>query len=114
LQPLHDHVTRFNTGVRSGDFGPMLATFCADAEMRFVNAPSGPFYGRANIAAAYAANPPDDEIEISNPRVVNGTLVADYGWRKLRTRAGELRLTLHGECISRIVVTFEQAQHVVM
>jgi steroid Delta-isomerase len=107
LQPLLDHVARFNAGVRSGDFGAMLDAFCADAEMRFINAPAGPFYGRDNIAAAYAANPPADEIEISNARVVDDTLVADYGWRKQRTRAGELRLTLGDGCITRLVVQFE-------
>jgi hypothetical protein len=107
LQPLLDHVARFNAGVRSGDFGPMFDAFCADAEMRFINAPAGPFYGRGNIAAAYAANPPTDEIEINDARVVDGTLVADYGWRTQGTRAGELRLTEGDGCIARLVVTFE-------
>jgi hypothetical protein len=107
LQPLHDHVARFNAGVRSGDFGPMLDAFCASAEMRFINAPAGPFYGRENIAAAYAANPPDDEIEISNPRIVDDTFVADYSWRRQGSRAGELRLTEHDGCIALLVVTFE-------
>ena len=30
---LHDHVERFNAGVRSGDWAPMLETFRDDGEM---------------------------------------------------------------------------------
>ena len=58
------HVERFNHGVRTGDFGPMLEQFTADAELHFEGVPVGPFVGRSVIAEAYAQNPPDDEIDV--------------------------------------------------
>ena len=58
------HVERFNHGVRTGDFGPMLEQFTADAELHFEGVAVGPFVGRSVIAEAYAQNPPDDEIDV--------------------------------------------------
>ena len=48
------HVERFNSGVRTGDYGPMLEQFTADAELHFEGVPVGPFVGRSVIAEAYA------------------------------------------------------------
>lgn len=107
LELFHRHVTRFNAGVRSGDFGPMLEQFAPDAELRFVGAPAGPYISREAIAAAYAARPPDDEITVANARVVDGTVVADYSWLREGRRAGELRLTPQAGQIARLVITFE-------
>src|ERR671925_16566 len=56
------HVERFNRGVRTGDFREMAASFAEDAEVVFEGIPVGAFRGRAEIAAAYLAQPPDDEI----------------------------------------------------
>ena len=57
------HVERFNAGVRSGDFGPMVAGFSDDARLVFEGIPVGPFEGRDAIDAAYREQPPDDEID---------------------------------------------------
>jgi hypothetical protein len=38
---MESHVARFNEGVRSGDWEPMLAAFADDAELRFENVPPG-------------------------------------------------------------------------
>jgi hypothetical protein len=35
MNVLNEHVERFNAGVRSGDFGPMLEPFADDAELAF-------------------------------------------------------------------------------
>ena len=40
---LQAHVRAFNDGVRTGDWEPMLDRFADDAELRFENAPAGPF-----------------------------------------------------------------------
>jgi steroid Delta-isomerase len=64
LRLLRDHVERFNSGVRSGDFGPMTELFTDDAELAFEGVPVGPFRGREAILAAYREQPPDDTIEI--------------------------------------------------
>jgi steroid Delta-isomerase len=105
---LHDHVSRFNAGVASGDFGPMLELFAEDAEMVFEGVPIGPFAGRDAIAAAYRESPPDDGLELLDAREEGGLVVAAYAWRAdSSSRAGELRLTREGGRIRRLVVTFD-------
>jgi steroid Delta-isomerase len=87
LSLLEEHVERFNAGVRSGDFGPMVAAFAEDAELVFEGIPVGPFFGREAIGAAYSAQPPDDEIVLLDG---DGT----YAWAKEpETPAGQMYLT---------------------
>ena len=97
---LREHVERFNHGVRTGDWTPMLAKFADEAELVFEGVPVAPFRGKEAIAAAYRDRPPDDEID----------LLADggYAWRRdSGRRAGELRLETADGQITRLVVTFE-------
>jgi steroid Delta-isomerase len=108
LRLLTEHVERFNDGVRSGDFGPMLAHFADDAEMVFDGVPAGPFVGLGPIAAAYRDQPPADEVRILDVREEGDMAAASYAWSTNPTvRAGELRLTRRGEQIAKLVVTFE-------
>ncbi len=107
---LDEHVRRFNAGVRSGDFGPMLELFADDAVLTFVGVPVGPFQGREAIAAAYRDRPPDDEIEVLDAWNRDGMLVALYSWRRDRGHAaGELWLVREGDLIARLIVTFDPA-----
>ena len=105
---LADHVERFNVGVRSGDFGPMVDWFTEDAELAFEGIPVGPFHGREAIAAAYRAQPPDDEIDLLDVEQDGaGRVVASYAWRKRPgVRAGALVLLPRGERIARLVVIY--------
>lgn len=105
---LDTHVARFNEGVRSGDFAPMLEGFADDAELAFEGVPVGPFRGKPAIAQAYSEQPPDDEIEILRTRE-SGTelIVVDYAWRaEPKTRAGTMIFRLRDGKIDRLVVTF--------
>lgn len=52
------HVRAFNHGVRTGDWEPMLASFADDAEVRFENAPAGPFSGSMRFAPPIATSRP--------------------------------------------------------
>ena len=105
---LDEHVARFNEGVRSGDFAPMLAAFADDAEMYFEGAPAGPFLGRDAIDAAYREQPPDDEIEIFDSEERDGEVVARYAWLRDEGRqSGEMRLTPRDGRIQKLVVTFD-------
>jgi steroid delta-isomerase len=105
---LDEHVKRFNAGVRSGDFAPMLESFADDATMVFEGVPVGPFVGREAIAAAYREQPPDDELDVLDVRDEGDTVVAVYSWRREPdVRAGELRLTADNERITKLVVTFD-------
>ena len=105
---LAEHVERFNEAVRSGNYEPMLAAFARDAEMRFEGVPVGPFAGREAIAAAYAQQPPDDEVVLlTEPRLEGDREESDYAWKREGTRAGRMILTARDGKIARLVVTFE-------
>jgi steroid Delta-isomerase len=105
---LTDHVARFNAGVRSGDFGPMVDGFTEDAELAFEGIPVGPFRGREAIAAAYRIQPPDDEIELLDvEQDSEGRVVASYAWRKRPgVRAGVLVLLPREDRIARLVIHY--------
>ena len=106
---LAEHVERFNAGVRTGDFGPMLEQFGDDAEMVFEGVPVGPFHGLGAIADAYRARPPDDELRVLQAAEDGDTVRASYAWlTEPEARAGELRLTHRDRQIVRLVVTFDR------
>jgi steroid Delta-isomerase len=102
LSLLEEHVERFNAGVCSGDFGPMVAAFAEDAELVFEGIPVGPFSGREAIGAAYAARPPDDEILLLDE---DGT----YAWAtEPAVPAGQMFLTEHDGEIARLVIRYDR------
>jgi RimJ/RimL family protein N-acetyltransferase len=107
---LAEHVARFNAGVRSGDYGPMLDLFTEDAELAFEGVSVGPFSGREAIAAAYRERPPDGTVAVLDVKEDGDRIVAGYAWSaEPAVRAGELRLTHDGERIGKLVVTFERS-----
>ena len=106
---LHEHVERFNEGVRSGDFGPMLEGFEDAAEMEFRGIPVGPFSGKAAISAAYREQPPDDEMRVLEEREIEGRIEARYAWlAEPDVAAGEMLLTTELGLIQKLVVTFDR------
>jgi cysteine desulfurase / selenocysteine lyase len=101
------HVERFNAGVRSGDFGPMVSAFSDDARLVFEGVPAGPFEGRAAIDAAYRQMPPDDEIDVvSIDEPDEGTVVARYAWKATGAR-GTMTLTHAADTITGLTVAFD-------
>jgi steroid Delta-isomerase len=99
---LEEHVERFNRGVRTGDFGGMVSFFAEDAEVAFEGIPVGPFVGRDAIAAAYAAQPPDDEIVLLDGE---GT----YAWaEEPEVPAGQMFLTERDGEIARLVIRYDR------
>jgi SnoaL-like domain len=108
LELLSEHVARFNAGVRSGDFAPMLELFSVDAELEFRGVPAGPFRGRDAIAATYNAQPPDDEVDVLDVEEDDAEIRAGYAWRRDDgRRAGDMFLTRDGDLITKLVVTFD-------
>jgi RimJ/RimL family protein N-acetyltransferase len=106
---LHDHVLRFNDAVRTGEWAPMLELFADDAELVFEGVPAGPFRGRETIAAAYAEQPPDDEVMTLRVAPGDREVTALYAWRKEPGAvAGRMLLTPGDARIARLLVTFEQ------
>jgi cysteine desulfurase/selenocysteine lyase len=101
------HITRFNAGVRSGDFGPMIAHFTDDATATFASLPIGPFHGRAAIEQAYREAPPDDEIEVlATTEPDDRTIVARFMWKRGRG-TGTIRLGHRGEALTDLSVAFD-------
>lgn len=99
---LESHVARFNDGVRTGDFGPMVAAFSEDAELVFEGIPVGPFVGREAIGEAYATRPPDDEIVLLD---AEGT----YAWSSAPdAAAGQMFLTERDGEIARLVIRYDR------
>ena len=91
---MESHVARFNVGVRTGDWEPMLQRFADDAELRFENVPAGPFDGLDEIRHAYREQPPDDEIrllgiqdDVDDNRVTGGVRMGARRHRAARARA---------------------------
>lgn len=111
IRLLHDHVGRFNEGVRTGDFAPMLESFSTDAELAFEGVPVGPFHGRDAIAAAYRERPPDDQLDVLEAWAEDGVAIGRYAWRAApATVAGRMLLTADRvDAIKRLVVTFESS-----
>ncbi|GGR47278.1 hypothetical protein GCM10010168_77700 [Actinoplanes ianthinogenes] len=98
------HVERFNNAVTSGDWSPFVEALHPDAVMRFVGVPAGPRRGREAIAAAYAAEPPDDTIGIAGVRADGERDVVDFAW----SRGGSGTLTLRyldGQVVELTVTT---------
>ena len=109
LDLLHRHVERFNAGVRSGEWGPMLEQFDDGAEMEFRGIPVGPFHGLEAIEEAYRTQPPDDELRILEERERDGRVEARYAWlADPDVAAGEMFLTSEGGSIRKLVVTFDR------
>ena len=103
---LDDYVERFNLGVRSGDWAPMLELLAPETELEFSGVPVGPFVGREAIGEAYRAQPPDDEIVLLD-RLDEGSAV--YAWAKEPTRpAGEMHIEAPAGAVVRIRVLYEQ------
>jgi steroid Delta-isomerase len=102
------HVAAFNTAVTSGDWDAFSARFADDATLAFVGPPVGPFTGREAIAAAYAAQPPDDTISLVGPPTTEGdeTVVA-YRWDGTGA-TGTMRFTAAPDgLLARLTVTFD-------
>lgn len=96
------HVQRFNYGVRTGDFDPMVSAFSEDAELVFEGIPVGPFVGRDAIAEAYRERPPDDEIVLLGGE---GT----YAWASApEVPAGQMLLTERDGEIARLVIRYDR------
>ena len=105
---MESHVARFNEGVRSGDWEPMLAHFADDAELHFENVSAGTFVGLEEIRRGYLAQPPDDQIQLLGIQddEHDGRVTAAFAW--MRGGTGRLVLEHDRGAITRLVVIFDQ------
>jgi Leucine-rich repeat (LRR) protein len=100
---------RFNAAVRTGDFGPFVATLAPGAVLHFDDRPIGPFEGRDAILAAYREQPPTDTLRVLSAEgdVFRGMRVR-IAWH--RGGGGTMRLgTQSAGRVVRIAVSFDPA-----
>ena len=108
---LADHVRRFNHGVRTADWRPMLENFSSDGMIVFDGVRVGPFRGHDAIERGYREQPPDDTISVlelleSTPE----RMIASFAWdNRPDVRAGELRFALDGRQIQRLTIRLDRA-----
>lgn len=106
---VYAYVETFNIAVRSGDFSALFARFTDDAVFRLENVPGAgtlEYAGREAYTAAYADQPPDDEIEIAGPvREDASVVVVPFRWRSTG-EPGTMRLTVDGDRVSALLVRF--------
>jgi hypothetical protein len=104
MDPLARHETLFNAGVASGDFGPWLETFHADATATFVGLPLGPFRGRDAIAAAYAENPPSSPMRVVDATRDGDVVRAHFVWDSAPDTGGIFVFELRGDRLASLEV----------
>ena len=108
--PSREHVAAFDAAVAGGDWSGFAERFAEDAEMVFVGVPVGPFRGRAAIAAAYAADPPGESLDVVGEVTTDGPDdVVPFRWRE-SGGTGTMRLRFGDDgLVDRLVVAFDQA-----
>jgi hypothetical protein len=104
---LDRHVERFNDGVRTGNFDPLLEGFADDGVLVFEGVPAGPFVGVEAIRTAYRERPPDDEIVVLATRPDGDDEVATYAWRAAPDApAGQMRFARRDGLTTRLAISF--------
>jgi steroid Delta-isomerase len=99
------HVTAFNAAVRSGEWSAFADRFTPGATMAFTNVPAGPFTGRAEIARAYAEQPPADTMAVQAVTSAGGVDLVSFAWAAGGT--GSMQLTWEAGLIDRLEVSFD-------
>lgn len=99
------HVAAFNDSVRSGEWASFARRFTPDATMRFVGVPVGPFTGRDEIAAGYAAQPPSDTLTATRGVCTDDVDELWFTWDSSKT-AGTMILRWSGDLIAELTVSF--------
>jgi hypothetical protein len=108
------HVAAFNDAVTAGDFTAFLAGFADDAVIAFENVPGAgrlEFAGRDAYTAAYAQQPPDDQISQAGPpqagpaQAGDGTVIVPFAWRADGS-PGTMRVARDGDLITAMTVIF--------
>jgi hypothetical protein len=101
-----EHTALFNASVLAGEWALFVATFAEDAVMRFVNVPVGPYEGRAAIAAAYAARPPDDTMTVLEVDPVDDDAAqVRFAWGRGGT--GSMALRWRDDEVADLTITFD-------
>jgi steroid Delta-isomerase len=99
------HVAAFNAAVRSGEWSAFADRFTPGATMAFTGVPAGPFTGRAEIAGAYARQPPSDTMGVRAVSSAGPVDAVSFAWAAGGT--GSMLLTWESGLVARLEVSFD-------
>ena len=102
---VQEHVAAFNAAVGSGDWETFADRFAPDATMEFIGVPAGPFLGRAEIARAYAEQPPTDTMTIGAVDSAGAVDTVRFTWSA--GGSGTMRLGWQGPLVAGLRVAFD-------
>ncbi|MDT4910629.1 MAG: steroid Delta-isomerase [Pseudonocardiales bacterium] len=102
------HIAAFNDSIETGDWAPFAQRFTAEATMRFVGVPAGPFRGREAIAAAYLAQPPTETMSVGSVQSSGDVDAVAFRWESGGT--GTMTLTWDGDLVAELVVAFDTVE----
>jgi steroid Delta-isomerase len=100
-----EHVAAFNAAVQSGDWESFADRFAPDATMEFIGVPAGPFLGRAEIARAYAEQPPTDTMTVGGVDSAGAADTVRFTWAAGGN--GTMRLDWQGPLVASLQVAFD-------
>jgi steroid Delta-isomerase len=100
-----EHVAAFNAAVRSGEWTAFADRFALDATMTFAGVPAGPFSGRAEIARAYARQPPSDTMAVQSVSSTGPIDTVRFAWSAGGT--ARMQLTWQSGLVARLEVSFD-------
>jgi hypothetical protein len=98
-------VAAFNAAVRSGDWESFADRFAPDASMAFIGVPAGPFLGRAEIARAYAEQPPTDTMTVGAVDSTGAVDTVRFTWSA--GGSGTMQLDWQGPLVTGLQVAFD-------
>jgi steroid Delta-isomerase len=107
MDPVARHESLFNHGVRTGDFGPWLATFHDDAVATFTGLPIGPLHGRDAIAKTYTEHPPSSPMRVLESTVEGERAAARFVWTDAPRTGGVFVLRLRDDRLVSLDVTLD-------
>jgi hypothetical protein len=107
MDPVARHESLFNDGVRTGDFGPWLATFHDDAVATFTGLPIGPLHGRDAIAKTYAEHPPSSTMRVLESTVEDERATGRFVWTAAPQTGGVFVLRLRDDRLVSLEVTLD-------
>ena len=100
-----EHVAAFNAAVGSGEWDAFADRFAPDASMEFIGVPAGPFLGRAEIARAYAEQPPTDTMTVGGVDSAGEVDTVRFTWSA--GASGTMRLGWQGPLVASLQVAFD-------
>jgi steroid delta-isomerase len=100
-----EHVAAFNDAVQSADWASFAGRFTPGATMDFRGLPVGPFNGRAQIARAYAEQPPTDTLMVCDVSSAGPVDTVRFRWSGGGT--GVMSIAWQGGLVSGLEVAFD-------